>query len=140
MIALLLSVTAMPALSWQFSQDDLCRLTHQAETVEVEVTYDPANPEYAIHLRRTVPWPAAPVFAIIFEGVRPLTISTDRHTLSEDGRTLSVRDTGFGNVLNGLQYNSTATALALDSGVRVSLAGAAPEVELFRTCTAARLS
>lgn len=140
LIAALLCASAAPALAWEFTQDTLCRLTHENAAVDVEVTYDPANPEYAIHLRRAEPWPVSPVFAIVFEGVRPLSISTDRHSLSDGGRTLSVYDSGFGNVLNGLQYNSTATAFVLDDGETVSLAGAAREVELFRACTAARLS
>ncbi|MDU8943468.1 hypothetical protein [Ovoidimarina sediminis] len=138
--ALALLGLASPAAAWEFTQDTLCRLSHDEGGVAVDVTYDPAVPEYAIHVRRDAPWPASPVFAMIFEGGRALSISTDRHRLSEDGRTLSVHDSGFGNVLNGLQYNSRVTALVLDSGVTVSLAGAAPEVERFRGCATARLS
>jgi hypothetical protein len=38
-------------------------------------------------------------------GPRGNMISTSRHALSDDGRTLSVSDRGFGNVLNGLEFN-----------------------------------
>jgi hypothetical protein len=62
-------------------------------------------------------------------------ISTGRHVLSEDGRTLSVRDRGFGNVLNGLEFNVVALAATGDRVVSIDLDGAAPEVAAFRACT-----
>jgi hypothetical protein len=103
----------------------------------VVVTYDPRASEYAIALRRAAPWPNAPVFEIRFEGERGFTISTTRHQLSEGGTVLTVTDRGFGNVLDGLQYNRTATAIAGSASLAVTLEGAAPEVEAFRDCTVA---
>ena len=78
------------------------------------MTYDPSQPEpYAISLTRPDdPWPATDSFGLRFDGPAALTIGTSRHQLSADGRTLTVSDTGFGNVLDGLALNGTATALA----------------------------
>jgi len=63
-----------------------------------------------------------------------LSITTDRHNLSDDARALTVTDSGFGNVLDGLAQNETAIMVAGPSIVQVSLDGAAPEVEIFRNC------
>ena len=49
-----------------------------------------------------------PIFAIAFVGDSPFEITTNRHALSDDGQTLTVRDRGFGNVLNGMEFNTTA--------------------------------
>ncbi|MEO0429037.1 MAG: hypothetical protein AAF160_16525 [Pseudomonadota bacterium] len=98
------------------------------------VTYDPRASEYAIALKRSVPWPRDAVFAIRFEGRQALTISTSRHELSEGGTVLTVTDRGFGNVLDGLQFNHTATALTGSATLSVPLDGAAPAVEGFRAC------
>lgn len=63
-----------------------------------------------------------------------MTIGTDRHVLSPDGRSLTVTDTGFGNVLDGLAFNTTATALSGAEALPFDLAGAGPAVEAFRSC------
>ncbi|MEO0624574.1 MAG: hypothetical protein AAFU49_05345 [Pseudomonadota bacterium] len=101
------------------------------------MTYDPRSLDYAIALKRAVPWPDDPAFAIRFDGPRGLTISTSRHQLSEGRTVLTVTDRGFGNVLDGLQFNDTATALTGSAALSVSLDGAAPKVEAFRACTKA---
>lgn len=44
-------------------------------------------------------------------------------------------DRGFGNVLDGLEFNETATALLGDQAVVLSLEGAAPAVQSFRART-----
>lgn len=62
-------------------------------------------------------------------------ISTNRHTLSNDDATLTVTDRGFGNVLDGLEFNETATALLGEQAVVLSLEGAASAVQAFRACT-----
>ena len=135
-LLLLASLIATPAAAWEFSPTPVCTLEHEATDSAWTLTYDPAEDLYAIALTRAVTdWPAATVFAIAFEGPRGLTISTTRHALSGDGRTLTVTDTGFGNVLDGLQYNATATAMIGDARVIADLEGAAPEVEAFRACT-----
>jgi hypothetical protein len=85
-------------------------------------------------IARPLPWPGSPAFGIRFEGARTLAIGTDRHRLSDDGRTLTVTDTGFGNVLDGLEFNATATATAGGVSVALDLTGAADPVRAFRAC------
>ncbi len=123
---------AAPAHAWQFSATPICTLTHETSEVAVKVTYDPRVPEYAIALTRNTPWPVFPVFAMQFDGPRGLTISTNRHTLN-DG-TLTVTDRGFGNVLNGLEFNETALAMTGDEAIAIPLTGAATAVQAFRAC------
>lgn len=72
-----------------------------------------------------------------FDGARPNTIATNRHQLGQNGAALTVIDRGFGNVLDGLEFNDTATAFTETQSVAIPLAGAAPEVRKFRTCVAA---
>ena len=132
-----LCVAASPAWAWEFTPDPICTLSREADGSSVRVTYDPRVPEYAIALRRAVPWPQETLFAIQFVGPRGLTISTSRHQLSEGGTVLTVTDRGFGNVLDGLQYNRTATALTGSAALAMSLEDAAPAVEAFRACTSA---
>lgn len=123
---------AHPAPAWEFTPTPVCTL-RDAGAIATEVTYD--GTLYAIHLTRSGGWPDAPVFAIRFEGAAPLTISTSRHVI--DGAKLSVTDRGFDNVLNGLQFNDTATALIGELAVEIDLTGAALPVEAFRACPAA---
>lgn len=78
------------------------------------------------------PWPAADVFVMRFDGSAPLGIGTDRHQLDPTGRGVTVTDTGFGNVRNGLQFNDAAIATLGDRSVAISLAGAAAPVAAFR--------
>jgi hypothetical protein len=136
-LVLLLAATAAPA--WEARMGAVCELTHDEAGGDVRVTYDPAVPEYTITIRRAEgAWPEGPIFVIRFDGGRALTIQTDRHALSEGGTALTVTDRGFGNVLDGLQFNETATALLGDTALPFSLTGpepAAPAVEEFRRCT-----
>lgn len=128
-------VAALPAQAWQAGfEGAVCTLEHRTAEAEVRLTHDPSLPLYTISITRSLPWPEAPVFAIRFEGARGLTISTARHVLDEGGRRLTVTDRGFGNVLDGLQFNGRALAIAGDAVVALDLAGAAPEVALFRDC------
>lgn len=141
LFALVLGLAAAPAAAWEFTDIPVCTLSHATAEVTVTVTFDPAIPEYAIALTlEGGTWPQGPVFAIAFDGGRPLTIQTDRHTLSEDGRTLTVRDTGFGNVLDGIGGNSIATAMLPGLAVAVPLAGAGGPLAEFRACPAPRTS
>jgi hypothetical protein len=127
LIALLL--IAAPVHAWDFTSVPVCTIAEDTADLSIRVTYDPSQPEpYAISLTRTdVPWPATDSFGLRFDGPAALTIGTARHQLSADGRTLTVSDTGFGNVLDGLALNGTATALAGDTadGSRPSLRGVA---------------
>jgi hypothetical protein len=86
----------------------LCTLDHSGAEAEVRLTYDPSLPEYTIAIRVAEPWPEAAVFAMRFDGPQGNMISTGRHSLSGDGLTLSVSDRGFGNVLDGLEFNEVA--------------------------------
>lgn len=133
--AALLALLPAPALAWDFSPVPVCTLTHRDAAAEVTVTFDPALPEYAIAITLAEgTWDAAPVFAIAFEGGAALTISTDRHALSDGGATLTVRDSGFGNVLNGMEFNARARAGAGTTLIDIPLDGAAPAVQAFRRC------
>lgn len=133
--ALIALATATPAFGWEFSPTPVCTLSDRTAEASISVTYDPRQSEpYAISVSRQMPWPDGAIFAFVFEGSRSLTITTNRHSLSENGRTLTVTDRGFGNVLDGLEFNRTATALLQDIAVAFPLDGAAPEVQAFRAC------
>lgn len=129
-----LCLVATPALAWQVEPDRICKLVHDGGDATVVVTYDPAIPEYAISISLDRSWRDSSVFAIQFDGPRGAIISTDRHVISGDGGTLTVTDSGFGNVLNGLEFNDTATAMLGDQAVAVSLDGAESAVPEFRAC------
>jgi hypothetical protein len=134
-------VLASPAAAWEFTDVPICTLSHQAPEGQVVVTFDPALPEYAIAVTLAQgTWPTDPVFAITFDGALPLTIRTDRQVLSEDGRTLTVRDSGFGNVLDGLEMNSMAVAFLGGTAAHIPLMGAGPAVREFRACPAPGVS
>lgn len=132
MIALL--CLASPAAAWDFSATSLCRVTHVQDAVAVELTYDPGTALYAITVQRPQAWQPAPIFGLAFEGGRDLTIRTDRHAYSQGGRAVTVTDQGFGNVLDGLQFNQTATAFLGELMEPISLQGAAPAIDAFRAC------
>jgi hypothetical protein len=136
LLPLALTLVATPAAAWEAGRDGaICTLTHE-DPVEgdIRLTYDPAGPLYTITVTRAEAWPEAPVFGMAFTGGTELTITTDRHVLSEDGRALTVTDRGFGNVLLGLSRNETATVFSGPVALVVSLDGAAPEVADFAAC------
>jgi hypothetical protein len=136
-----LVLLATPALAWEFTDVPVCTLSHATAEVAVAVTFDPAMTEYAITLTLAEGvWPRGTVFAIAFEGGWPITIQTDRHQFSDDGRTLTVRDSGFGNVLDGIGRNSSATAMLPGLAVAVPLDGAGGPLAAFRACPAPQLS
>jgi len=140
-LALSLWLLAAPVAAWEFTPVPVCTLSHSAEGAALRVTYDPRlDLPYALTLSGPVPWPEAPSFAIRFEGGLALTIVTREHRRSEDGTTLTVTDRGFGNVLNGLEFNATATALLGELAVPFGLAGAAGPVREFRACAVPAVS
>jgi hypothetical protein len=141
MIALAFACLASPVAAWDFTPVPICTLFHQGAEMAVMVTHDPAIGEYTIQLSRDAGWPEGDVFSMRFEGPRGLIISTDRHQIeAEDPRTLTVRDRAFGNVLNGLHFNTRAVAVLGDLEVPVSLDGAAAAVEVFRACPGDQLA
>ena len=134
-VLLPLMLLAAPVRAWDFSATPVCTIAEDTPGLVIRVTYDPALAEpYAISLTRPGPWPETESFGLRFDGPAALTIATRRHRLSPDGRTLTVSDTGFGNVLDGLALNGTATALAGATEVPFDLTGASPAVEAFRSC------
>jgi hypothetical protein len=135
---LVLACLPLPALGWEAGRDGaLCTLTHSEPGAEIRLTHDPRGPVYTITLTRPTRWPEAPVFALRFDGGAGMTISTDRHVLSDEGRSLTVTDRGFGNVLSGLSENATATGLTGEAALSFGLQGAAPEVAEFEACASA---
>lgn len=135
-VLICLLVWTSPVFAWEFTPGRPCVLTHVEDGAEVTLTHDPAAPLYTITIRTFAPWPDADAFGIRFDGPAGLTITTDRHVISPDGRALSVADRGFGNVLNGLQQNDTATALVGNTAVTFSLDDADDPVSKFRLCEA----
>lgn len=140
-IAAILSLWATSASAWAFSPTPVCTLSHDTADASVQITYDATVPEYRLSIAlRTRTWPDAPQFAISFSGARPLRIVTDRHVLSENATKVGVTDSGFGNVLNGLEFNTIALATLGDTQLKIPLAGAALPVQQFRACPAPGLA
>ena len=131
---ILLSLAANAAQAWEFTPGLPCLLTHETAKVSVELTYDPTAPLYSISLTQVQPFTPAPIFSMRFSGSGTIDIATDRHQLSNGGRTLTVFDRGFGNVLNGLQFNDVATATLGDQIITIPLKGATAPVAAFRAC------
>jgi hypothetical protein len=134
--ALALILAASPAAAWEFTAVPVCTLTQDTGEAQVAVTYDPREAEpYAIAVTLGAgTWGDGPVFGIRFDGDRPLVITTDRHTVSGGGATLTVTDRGFGNVLDGIEFNAMATAASPTRAVAIPLDGAAEPMRAFRAC------
>ncbi len=132
LIALALLTT--PAHAWDFTPQPVCTLSHVEAEAELTVTFDHVTGLYTIAITHPDGWPAASAFSMRFDGAQPNTISTNRH--QTDAQTLTVTDTGFGNVLNGLEFNTTAKAFTQSAEVTMSLQGAAEPVQAFRACIA----
>ena len=124
----ILCLAASPLWAWTFTPQPICTLANDG-SLQVTVTYDGAL--YAIHITRPGGWPDAPVFSLRFAPNGP-TISTTRHSVTGD--RLTVTDKGFGNVLDGLQFNGTATAMLGETNQPIDLQGAADPVAAFRNC------
>lgn len=124
-----LILSASPVAAWEFTATPVCTLTYEHVGLAVELTYDGAL--YTIRLNREAGWVDAPVFSMRFIPQGPA-ISTDRHII--DGNDLTVVDQGFGNVLNGLQFNESAIAVLGDSQLTIDLSTAADPVASFRDC------
>lgn len=140
-IVLAFLLLASPAAAWEFSASPICTLTNTTAEGGITVTYDASLPEYTITV--TLPqgrWPADPVFGMAFADARPISIQTDRHSISPDGRSVTVKDRGFGNVLNGLEFNTRAYAIMGDTTVGFGLDGIGPAISAFRDCPAANLA
>lgn len=135
-IALILALMPLPCLAWEFSPDPICTLIHQSDMAEIAVTYDARLPEYALFITlRDGVWADASTFQLIFGGGIGGAIGTTQQTISTDGATLTVRDSGFDNVLDGLEFNRRMGVLT-DAQMlfEVLLDDAAPAVQAFRAC------
>jgi len=133
--ALLLATLPLPAFAWEFSADPICTLTHQTEQAEIAITFDANLPEYALFITlRDGTWDTAPSFEMAFSGGVPISIGTTRHGRSADGATLTVRDRGFGNVLDGIEFNRALRAVSGTRSVVAQTETAAPAVQAFRAC------
>lgn len=131
----LILLLATPVQAWDFTPTPICTILNDTPELSIRVTYDPTQAQpYAITLSRPDPWPTTETFGLRFDGPAAMTIGTNRHQLSPDGRTLTVTDAGFDNVLDGLALNGTATALAGDAALPFDLTGARPAVAAFRAC------
>lgn len=138
---LALILLASPAAAWEFSSSPICTLTNISDAGRVTVTYDASLPEYTITITLLEgTWPDDPTFAMAFAGSMPIGIQTDTHARSADGRSLTVTDSGFGNVLNGLEFNTRAYAASGDITVGIALDGIGPAISAFRDCPAANLA
>lgn len=136
-----LILIASPAAAWEFSASPICTLTSSGDAGTMTVTYDASLPEYAIAL--TLPegtWPNAPVFGMAFAEDRPISIQTDQHRISNEGRTLTVKDRGFGNVLDGLEFNTRAYAILGDTTIGFGLDGIKDPIAAFRNCPAVNMT
>lgn len=132
---------ASPAAAWEFSASPICTLTDTSDTGEISVTYDPAITEYTVTVTLSEGrWSNGPTFGMAFANDRPISIQTDRHQLSPDGRSITVKDRGFGNVLNGLEFNTRAYAVLGDTTVGFDLAGIGSAITAFRNCPAENLA
>ena len=140
-LAVALSLLAGQATAWEFSPTPICTLSHVENDVSLTLTFDPAASQYELILTlRADVWPTAPAFGMLFDGPRRIQIGTDRHVLSQESRRLAVRDSGFGNVLDGLEFNDRALAQSGPKIVAFSLSDAAPLVRAFRECGTALTS
>jgi hypothetical protein len=134
----LLACLGTPALAWEAYRDGpICLLEQSTSAGNILVSHDPRKAQpYAIQLRRTdEPWAGGPVFAIRFDGPGRSMITTDRHQILDEGAKLVVTDSGFENVLRGLEQNFVALATLGNQTMILPLDGAAPEVAQFRSCS-----
>lgn len=115
--------------AWEFSPSPICTVTDNGSDTDLELTYDGAL--YTLKLTLPEGWANAEIFAIRFAPNGPF-IQTTRHQIT--GKTLSVSDTGFGNVLTGLQNNVTAQAILGETIYEIALDGAFDPVEQFKNC------
>lgn len=132
-VALALATTPGAAVAWEFTPEPICTLTHSNAQADVKITFDASQPLYTLTITlKDGEWAPSPGFGMTFVGPMGLSISTDAHQIS--GNMLTVRDSGFGNVLNGLEFNAVATSFTASQSVDMSLQTAAEPVRAFRAC------
>lgn len=134
-LILALFLAAPPLHAWEFTPGAPCRVDHSLPGLDIALTHDPAVPEWTITLTREAPWPEVGFFRMAF--ANGIVITTDRQTLSDGGRTLSVADRGFGNVIAGLSSLPAAEARVGETAVRFSTEGAAAPLQKLTDCAPA---
>ncbi|WP_375265889.1 excinuclease ABC subunit B [Planktotalea sp.] len=122
-------VSGTDADAWEFSPSPICTVTDNGSDTDLKLTYDGAL--YTLELTHPEGWTNAEIFAIRFAPNGPF-IQTTLHQIT--GSTLSVSDTGFGNVLTGLQNNVIAQALLGETIHEIALDGAFDPVEKLKNC------
>ena len=122
------------AQAWTFTPGLICRLAHTTPDAQIELTYDPSAPLYSVTVTREAVLPRVDVFSMQFIGPEGRIIATDRHSFGADGKSVTAEDTCFGNVLDGLQFNTRAEAILGDTVISFPLDGAAEPTALFRQC------
>ncbi|WP_299192941.1 hypothetical protein [uncultured Litoreibacter sp.] len=133
-LALLLGLLPIQAHAWTFTPGLICRLSHETPNAKIELTYDPAKPLYSVTVSRASPLPNVDPFTMRFIGPAGRVISTNRHTFNDDSTAVTAQDSGFGNVLDGLQFNDTAQAILGTTTITFPLNGAAEPTAEFRKC------
>ncbi len=130
----LFALLPLQAHAWTFTPGAICQLSHETAEARIALTYDPAKPLYSVTVSRADPLPEVEPFVMRFIGPAGRVISTDRHSFSADGTSVTAQDSGFGNVLDGLQFNTVAEAILGDTTIAFPLEGAAEPVAKFREC------
>lgn len=134
-LAILIATIASPTMAWEFAETEVCTVFHDDPAATVTLTFDPATGVYDIALTlKSATWGDGANFRILFEGANPIAIGTERQNISDDGMTLNVFDSGFGNVLDGIQFNDRMTATLGDQSVVIPLDGAKDPMAAFRLC------
>ncbi len=134
LIFLLLALLPFQAQAWTFTPGQICRLTHETPDAKIELTYDPAKPLYSVTISRAAPLPNVEPFTMRFIGAAGRVISTRSHTFNDEKTAVTAQDQGFGNVLDGLQFNNTAEAILGTTTIQFPLDGAAEPTAQFRKC------
>jgi len=135
-LILLLALLPASAQAWTFTPGLVCRLSHETQEASIELTYDPSGPLYSLTVSRAEALPNVEPFIIRFIGPAERVISTNSHSFSDDRSSVTAEDRGFGNVLDGLQFNDTAEAVLGSTTLTFPLQGAAEPVAQFRACEA----
>ncbi len=125
------------AQAWTFAPGLICRLSHETQDAAIALTYDPSGPLYSLTISRADPLPRVEPFVMRFNGPAGRVISTNNHSFNADQTAVTAQDKGFGNVLDGLQFNDTAEAILGSTTLTFPLKGAAEPVAAFRACDVA---
>lgn len=133
-ILLFALLVPLQAQAWTFTPGLICRLSHETQDAAIELTYDLSGPLYSLTISRADPLPNVEPFVMRFNGPAGRVISTNSHTFSDDQTAATAQDKGFGNVLDGLQFNDTAEAILGTTTLTFPLQGAADPVARFRAC------